>query len=364
VLLPILGGQYGEVLERGELTLVWEKAFFRIAYYEHRLPVGPKTLVPILESMPEIWRRALRAFGELAKSARVSVNGEPAPSASLEYLFYQTLLGVWPLGWDGRTKRELLAQRMLDFVRKASKEAKQQTSWTSPNAAYDDAVESFVRAMMRSDPFLDEMRKLSELIAPYGAANGLALAALKLCSPGVPDTYNGAEVWNQALVDPDNRRSVDFDRMRSALALLVEQRARDARALVRTLRDNYVDGRIKLYVTHVALSARRAAPDLFRLGDYEALPGGAHVVAFTRASGAQRIICAAARLSYQRTAGQERFAVGAVWGDERLRVAAAGRYLELLTNRELEVGLDTKLLDIFEELPVALLIRQTARQRH
>jgi (1->4)-alpha-D-glucan 1-alpha-D-glucosylmutase len=160
------------------------------------------------------------------------------------------------------------------------------------------------------------------------------------------------------LVDPDNRRLVDFKQHRAALATLIEARQRDAQMLARTLLANYTDGRIKLYVTHVAMIARRQAQELFRRGDYQALLGGTHVVAFTRAAGAQRLICAAARLSYQKTGGQQPFAVGSVWGDERLRVAHAGRYRELLTDRVLNVGLDTKLSDLFLELPVALLLRE------
>jgi (1->4)-alpha-D-glucan 1-alpha-D-glucosylmutase len=179
----------------------------------------------------------------------------------------------------------------------------------------------------------------------------------------VPDTYQGSELWNQNLVDPDNRGPVDFERRRAALATLIAERGRDPRPLARTLLDNYTDGHIKLYVTHVALAARRWAPELFCRGDYEALLGGHHVVAFTRAAGAQRLICAAARLSYQKTGGQRPFAVGSVWGDERLRVPHAGRYRELLTHRVLDVGLDTKLSEVFLELPVALLLQEERSPR-
>jgi (1->4)-alpha-D-glucan 1-alpha-D-glucosylmutase len=126
---------------------------------------------------------------------------------------------------------------------------------------------------------------------------------------------------------------------------------------------SYADGLIKMYVTHVALVARRQAPQLFRRGDYEALPAGEHVVAFTRAAGAQRLICATTRLSYQKTAGREPFALGRVWRDERLRVAYPGRYRELLTNRELDVGLETRVSEVFEDLPVALLWRQERQRR-
>jgi isoamylase len=361
-------GRFGVSIEgfhaqNAERARAWPLGMVATSTHDSKRGEDASARIAVLSEMPEIWRRALRAFGELASVARGSVDGKPAPSAGLEYLFFQTLVGAWPLAGVSEKDRPLLVQRMSDFMRKASKEAKQQTSWTSPNAAYDAAVERFVSEMLLNDAFIDEVRKLSELIAPYGAANSLALTLLEHCSPGVPDTYQGSELWNQNLVDPDNRRPVDFKRHRAALATLLEARQRGAQMLARTLLDNYTDGHIKLYVTHVAMIARRQAQQLFRRGDYQALLGGEHVVAFTRGAGAQRLICAAARLSYQKTGGQRPFAVGSVWGDERLRVAHAGRYRELLTDRVLNVGLDTKLSELFLELPVALLLQEERQPR-
>ena len=318
--------------------------------------------IAVLSEMPEPWRRALRVFGELAEGARGAVDAAPAPSRSLEYLFYQTLLGAWPLGWNGRDDRQRLVERMTNFMRKASKEAKQQTSWTSPNPAYDLAVEVFVRSMMDDDRFMDEMRKLAEAIAPYGAANGLSMTLLRLCSPGIPDSYQGSELWNQSLVDPDNRRPVDFAARRAALDEIVRERALDPLRLSRRLLAEYASGSIKLYVMHVALHARRQMPEVFLRGDYEPIPGNEHVAAFTRARGDERVLCAAVRLSYRKTEGKQAFALGEVWGDQRLRVPNAGRYRDLFTHRELQIGLDTPLRELFRELPVALLVQQRGRR--
>ncbi|HTV24710.1 MAG TPA: malto-oligosyltrehalose synthase, partial [Polyangiaceae bacterium] len=348
--------------QNAERARAWPLGMVATSTHDTKRGEDASARIAVLSEMPEIWRRTLRAFGELATASRGSVDGKPAPSGSLEYLFYQTLVGAWPLA-DTSDAREPFILRMKEFMRKASKEAKQQTSWTSPNAAYDAATEAFVDEMLRSDAFLDEVRKLSRLIAPYGAANSLALTLLKHCSPGVPDTYQGSELWNQSLVDPDNRRPVDFEERRSILATLVRERARDPRALARTLLDDYADGRIKLYTTHVALVARQRAPELFRRGDYEALLAGEHVVAFTRSAGTQRLICATARLSYQKTAGRRPFAVGTAWDDERLRVPHAGRYRELLTERVLDLGLDTRLSELFLDLPVALLLQEERQPR-
>ncbi len=312
--------------------------------------------IAVLSELPDIWRRSVRAFAAIAESVRATVNGQPAPSRSLEYLFYQTLVGVWPIGWNGIDNREPLIARMSEFAFKASKEAKEQTSWTSPNDTYEGAVAAFVRTMMESDAFMSEMRRLCEAIAPHGASNGLALTVLRLCSPGIPDLYQGAEFWNQTMVDPDNRRAVDFDARRQALAEIVREHAHDPVEHVRRLLATYESGHVKLFVTQALLRLRHRLPSLFREGGYSEVTGSEHVVAFTRSHGADRLLCAVTRFSY-RKGGDTGFAIGDAWGDERLRVPHAGRYRDIFTNREVQVGLDTPLREIFGELPVAVLLK-------
>jgi (1->4)-alpha-D-glucan 1-alpha-D-glucosylmutase len=216
--------------------------------------------------------------------------------------------------------------------------------------------------MLANDLFVAEVRKVCDAIAPHAASNGLGQTLLRLCSPGIPDTDQGSELWNQSLVDPDTRRPVDFAALRRALDDIIEARGRDAHSLARRLLESYHDGRIKLYVTHVALMLRKTAPDIFLHGDYEPIFGGEHVVAFTRATSSQRIICCVTRLSRKKTGGGG-FAVGSAWGQETLRVAQAGRYVELLTNRQLDVGHETPLSAVFQDLPVALLVQQEKRRR-
>jgi (1->4)-alpha-D-glucan 1-alpha-D-glucosylmutase len=346
-----------------ERARAWPLGMVTTSTHDSKRGEDTSARIAVLSEMPEVWRRALRAFDELAGTARETVDGESAPARSLEYLFYQSLLGIWPPGWDGRSGRAELTERLCMFLAKASKEAKQQTSWTNPNPAYDAAVDAFVRKMLENDRFMDEMRKLCELVAPHGAANGLGLTLLRSCSPGIPDLYQGAELWNQTLVDPDNRRPVDYDWRREALAALIAERVREPAALARKLLESYADGRIKLLVTHAALLARRRSPELFLQGSYEALPAGDHVVAFTRATARERLVCAVTRLSCKKTEGGEGFVVGEAWGDERLRVPHPGRYRDALTNRELELGLETKLSDVFRDLPVALLVQEERRKR-
>jgi isoamylase len=320
--------------------------------------------IAVLSEMPHAWRSAVRRWSELAEGARAVVDGAPAPSRALEYLFYQTVVGAWPLGWDGTgPTRAELEERLGAYLLKAAKEAKQQTSWTTPNPAYDEAVGTFVKAMLSDDAFIADLRELCELIGPHGAINGLAQTLLRLCSPGVPDTYQGAELWNQSLVDPDNRRPVDFGRRKAMLARITEARARDPLALARELLASYEDGAIKLYVTHVALLARRARRELFLRGDYEDLPGGDHAVAFTRSHGDERLVCCVPRLTLARWRGEGGFPLGSTWGDERIRLPYAGRYRDALTGAAIDVAGDVRLAEVFAHLPVALLFLEQRKSK-
>jgi (1->4)-alpha-D-glucan 1-alpha-D-glucosylmutase len=187
--------------------------------------------------------------------------------------------------------------------------------------------------------------------------NGLAECLLRLTSPGVPDTYQGSELWNQSLVDPDNRQPVDFTLRRNLLARMKE-RAHEPRVLAKELLESYADGAVKLYVLQTALHARKAHRTLFLRGDYEPLPGGEHVVAFTRAFGGERLLCCVPRLSSVGTQGSRPWMLSDAWGDEALRVPHAGTYRNLLTGATLEIAGDVRLAELFADFPVALLMRE------
>ena len=358
--------KYGSSVEdfhaqNAERARAWPLGMITTSTHDSKRGEDASARIAVLSEMPEAWRRAVRAFDSLAEGARTAKEGSTAPSRTLEYLFYQALVGVWPAGWDGREGRRELTARMAAFLLKASREAKQETSWTSPNTEYDAAVEAFVGSVMQNDAFMEQMSRLCSVIAPHGASNGLALALLRSCSPGIPDMYQGSELWNQSLVDPDNRRPVDFELRKRALSALISQRSNDAGLLCRRLLENYANGEIKLYVTHTALMARKRAPELFLSGDYEPLPGNAHVVAFARSSASARLVCAVTRLSYRKTGGRPLFATGSIWQDEQLRVPHAGLYRNLLSNQQLNVGRTVRLADVFRDLPVALLWQEGSK---
>jgi glycogen operon protein len=311
----------------------------------------------VLSEIPAQFQATLSALREASAPLRASVNGRAAPSPVAEYLYYQTLIGAWPPGWDGERDRGEFATRMIDFMHKAERAAKLDTSWTRPDAAYEQALREFVQQTLESAAFRAPLRALCELIAPYGAMNGLAQTLLRLCSPGVSDTYQGAELWNQSLVDPDNRREVDFGARRKALSLLRE-RLGERRQLAPELLERYPDGMVKLYVHHVALGLRRERRELMLRGDYEPLHGGEHVVAFTRGYEQQRLLCCVPRFSYLLTRGERPFPLGEVWQEQSLDVPYAGLYRDLFSGETLRIERTLLLRDVFAHFPLALLVKE------
>jgi len=250
--------------------------------------------------------------------------GAPAPAPADEYLLYQTLLGTLPA--DGLVEAGLAPyrERMQQYLVKAAREAKTHTSWISPDAAYEAALEGFVGGLLgRLAPnlFLDDLAAQVKTLAWYGALNSLSTTLLKLTSPGVPDIYQGHEVVNLTLVDPDNRQPVDYARHAERLAALGALDPSDAGELAAAPHD----GRAKLWITWRLLALRRAQPELFRDGDYLALKTGGrhadHVVAFARRHAGAALVAVAGRLFAGLGAEPGRLPLGdAVWDDTWIAV--------------------------------------------
>jgi isoamylase len=310
--------------------------------------------IAVLSEMPGTWRRTVRRWSGMAE---VSFPGD---DRSLEYLFYQTIVGSWPFGWNGSDGRDDYVRRLSEFMLKASRERKRETSWLTPEADFERRVAEFVRSLLDTESFVLDAKSFCNFVAPYAAANALSGCVLRHCSPGVSDTYQGSELWHQSLVDPDNRAPVDFALRRR---LLEEIRARldDRLVLSRELLGSFEDGRVKLYVTHRALVARKNDAELFLRGDYEALPSNDHVVAFTRSYAGARLVCCVPRLSYTLTKGAVPWALADVWGDRGLVIPYSGSYENVFTGVRVDVAGRLPLREIFRDFPVALLLRREAR---
>jgi (1->4)-alpha-D-glucan 1-alpha-D-glucosylmutase len=273
----------------------------------------------VLSEMPERWRQKLKDWRAANQRYKVMLEGAEVPDANEEYLIYQSLLGELALG--GETPR--LIARMQAFAVKALREAKVHSTWYACNANYEEAVGRFIHDFLQleNEACIGEIRDFECELGFYGTLNSLAQLVLKNTMPGIPDTFQGQELWDFSLVDPDNRHAVNFAvRQRLLDEMLGEGGAPNLPELMRTWRD----GRIKLFTTQRTLAARAAAPEVYRQGDYVPLEAEgrhyAHVFAFARSNGvAWEVICVPRQVT-QLVAAQAWPLGGEVWGDTALRL--------------------------------------------
>jgi (1->4)-alpha-D-glucan 1-alpha-D-glucosylmutase len=275
---------------------LWPFEMLATSTHDTKLGEDVRARISVLSENPDEWGREVSKWMRLAKAQRTVVDGDPAPNRADEYRFYQALVGVWPTDLDVDTKAapDDLITRLADYMIKAVKEAKVHTSWLTPHEPYEAALRTYVEHVLTGSTgakVLAAVLPFQQRIARLGVINSLAQVALKIGSPGVPDFYQGTDLWDLVLVDPDNRRPVDFDRRRCALKDVEAAlgSAPDARsATLRNWLENWSDGRIKMAVTVAGLRLRRALPDVFLGGQYMPLPTEISVpagaIAFARRS--------------------------------------------------------------------------------
>ncbi len=242
--------------------------------------------INILSEIPVIWAEHLEQWRKWNKSKKPEVDGQPVPDGNFELLIYQTLLGAWPLHEE---RVPQFKERLQKYLVKSAKEAKIYTNWSLPYTAYEEALASFALSILEpseDNHFLQDFLRFQKKIAYYGALGSLAQVLLKITSPGVPDFYRGTELWDFSLVDPDNRRPVDFQTRASLLAELRQQEAGNLLELAQKLLLSWDDGRVKLFLTYKALHFRRAYQQIFKSGEYIPVqatgPRYNHVCAFMR----------------------------------------------------------------------------------
>jgi len=248
-----------------------------------------RTRMAAISEIPTRWRKSLHHWRTVNRRYQTKIEGEIAPDANEEYLLYQTLLGSWPLTPMSKEGRETYIQRIQDYMIKAIKEAKINSSWIQPNEEWEAAVREFVRKILRAGPnrFLKDFEPTAAEIAQLGAINSLAQVVLKSTAPGMPDFYQGTEIWDFSLVDPDNRRQVNYESRRQMLESLQDA---DPDELLK----NWTDGRIKLFVTQRLLAFRRDHASLFGKGEFIPLETtGTYAessIAFLRRKGSETLL--------------------------------------------------------------------------
>ena len=308
-----------------------------------------------ISEVPQLWRSSLQRWRVINKRWKRNLEDVAAPDANEEYLFYQTLVGTWPMDAAGHAEPAATPeyiQRLQAYMAKALKEAKINTSWIQPNEQWDAAMSDFVARVLDSSPknrFVPAFLPVAEEIARLGAINSLSQVALKLTTPGVPDIYQGNEIWDFSLVDPDNRRPVDYAR-RDEMLRSLETVSPDE------LLRKWPDGRIKLLLTQRLLRFRREHPLLFQHGTYSPLTVtgvfGESCVAFTREHEGKWIAVFVPRLS-SRVGFPP---IGEKWQDTAIELPASlprEGARELFTGRELCFEGALKLSDAMAVLPFA-----------
>nr|WP_255429552.1 malto-oligosyltrehalose synthase [Ramlibacter albus] len=287
--------------------------------------------IDVLSEDPDLWEECLRRWAGWAELYLTEAEGRSWPDNNAIWLLFQTLAGVWPVAEPAAGELDSLRERVQAYMLKAVREAKRHTSWTCPETAYEDALSRYVDAVLRAGPFVDELQRFTSRIAPFGFRNSLSQLVLKMMVPGVPDVYQGCEQWNFSLVDPDNRRPVDFSRLATDLASLQPLYADrwPSREDWHRLHTGSADGRVKQLATWRLLQLRSERAQLFRDGNYIALgvEGGAadHALAFARTIDSEAVLVIATRLTYTLCGGDDSAWSPSLWGDTQLQAEPALR---------------------------------------
>ncbi len=254
----------------------WPHAMLATATHDTKRGEDNRARLAVLSEMPEEWRRQVETWTRILRARRGDVERTAAPDRDDVYMLYQMFVGSWPiemLDAPNDEQREAFGVRIQTAIEKSLREGKRRSSWAAPDADYEQATQTFAKEALKSDTFLSNFLPLAQRVARLGIENSLIQTVGKLTAPGVPDIYQGGELWDFNLVDPDNRRPVDFAVRQAAIADLADRlKAEDKRpALFQTLMDEWQDGRAKLATTALLLALRREEPELFARGDYQPL---------------------------------------------------------------------------------------------
>lgn len=334
----------------------WPLTMLASATHDTKRGEDMRARLDVLSEIPDEWARRIARWQIYNRPHRGEAQGRPAPSANDEYLLYQSIVGTWPMQLGlllrSQPRRDEYVARLKAYAIKAAREAKLATSWTAPDAAYEAAFETFIERLFEPahNPFTDSLTRFLPPILRLGAFNSLAQLVLKATAPGVPDFYQGCEFWDLSLVDPDNRRPVDYPARRAAIGALDL-----ATAITR-----WRDGWLKLWLTERLLALRNRWPELFRSGSYEplAVEGAAadRVIAFQRHSGETTIMVIVARQLGALIRGDLGvfWADGSCFGDTTIR--NEGGWIDQLTGARVTSEAQTILVSAaLARLPVAIL---------
>lgn len=349
----------------------WQFSMLATSTHDTKRSEDVRARLNVLSEMPKLWSQQVFKWRKANRTRkRMLADGRAVPDLNEEYLLYQTLVGTWPFEMTAEEARRQYVERIKQYMTKAVHEAKVNLSWINDDPVYVEALQQFIERVLspggRRGPniFLEQLNAFVPAVQFFGAINSLAQRLLMITAPGNPDLYQGMELWQFSLVDPDNRRAVDYQSRRQLLSEL-DRRAESGNLLplVAELLDNYSDGGIKMWTTMQALRFRRERNELFHHGNYVPLQALGtkrdHAISFTREHHRQVAVVAVPRLSYELTQGSLRPPLGEIWQDTEIPMPSkAPEFLEnIFTGEKVRVTPQRTLLcrEVFARFPVALL---------
>ncbi|HMK64377.1 MAG TPA: malto-oligosyltrehalose synthase, partial [Thermodesulfobacteriota bacterium] len=336
--------------ENIERSRMWPFSLLASSTHDTKRSEDIRARINVLSESPKEWRRSLTRWARINEKKKTLINGTPAPDANEEYFLYQTLLGSWPLESEDEQRAGEYEARIKETMLKALREAKIHSSWINPETSYEEAVVQFIERLLTPSPtnaFLHNFLPYQSKIAFFGMLNSLSQTLLKMTAPGIPDFYQGTELWDFSLADPDNRRPVDFkirqDRLRGVMEEI--RKGKDPARLGPEFLTSWRDGRIKLYLIFQALDFRRRHEQVFAEGDYLPLYGSGrlknHLCAFARQKNGKTVITITPRFLSQLLESPETLPLNTVWEDSRLLIPpeiSAETFKNILTGETLTVS--------------------------
>lgn len=342
----------------------WPHTMNTTATHDTKRGEDVRARLNVLSELPDQWEQQVNTWSAMNRLHRGSRQGLPMPDRNDEYFLYQTLVGAFPLA---EAEHESFAARLKDYCIKAIREAKVHTAWLRADSEYEDACLTFIDKILDpavSRDFLQIFRPFQQRIAAYGIWNSLSQTLLKIAAPGVPDFYQGTELWELSLVDPDNRRPVDFAQRRALLSDLRDRRKTDLPGLLHELIEHRLDGRIKLFLIAQGLKARTEFQALFQSGRYVPLqvngPQANHIIAFARQHGDQTAVAIAPRFLTSLIEPDQAPLGESVWQETQITLSAptSGSWYNVLTHQSLKATSSLSVGAALTDFPVALLVNR------
>lgn len=342
----------------------WPHALNATSTHDTKRSEDVRSRLSVLSELPEDWESAVKEWSELNADKKQIVNEQMIPEPNDEYFLYQTLVGAYPFNPEELPE---FKKRMKAYVVKAVREAKVHTAWLRPDEDYENGYANFVETLLtptKDNTFLDKLQNFQKRIADYGIYNSLSQLLIKLTAPGIPDFYQGTELWELSLVDPDNRRPVDYPRRLSALKDIQTRWQKQPTTLIKDLLKNREDGRIKLFLMLRGLAARNYFRNVFRSGTYHPITvigeHADHVIAFIRHKGEHTVVTVVPRF-LTGLIEPNTFPLGkTVWGDTAIDLPGGSQanWQNWITHEPVNLSDQPLMGDLLSQFPVALLVSE------